>query len=125
MAKTAPHAATTRFDAIGVERSAHDHHDPKAEEQPKRITPHGNGAASAQCRQRDHNGTRPEREERHDAAVEGVGGEICSLGMGRGHSSPAAIKNDGTAKKIWPAANIAGCTIWSNQPRAGEARASP
>jgi hypothetical protein len=40
----------------------------------------------------------------------------------RGQNSAAAIANDGSRKKIWLPRNATGCKMWSNHPRAAEAR---
>ena len=56
-----------------VERGARHQHDPKPDKKPQRIAPHGKCAAAADGNQRDHGEAGAEGEQRHDAAVEGVG----------------------------------------------------
>ena len=56
------------------------HHQPQPDKKPQRITPHREGAAAAHGDERDHGDAGPEREQCHDAAVEGVGEpRLCPL----------------------------------------------
>ncbi len=64
-------------DAIAVEDGLDHHDDPQPDKKPQRVTPHGDGAASARRGKRDRRYSGAKREKGHDAAVEGVGGIIA------------------------------------------------
>ena len=111
-------------DAIAVEHGADRHHDPQPDKQAIADSPTWRRRRGRSRRRARSSRSRAEGEQGHDAAVEGVGGNLASGVFCRGQNSAAAMNSDGSRKKIWLAAKIAGCRMWSNQPRTGAARCS-
>ena len=107
-ANTTAQAATTvrcgRASSAGAASRA------TAREKPQRIAPHRDGAAAAHGRQRDRGGAGPKASSVTMRRSKASGGRWLAARAFRcrGQNSAAAMNSDGSAKKIWLAANTAG-----------------
>ena len=86
-------------------------HDPEPEEQPERIAPHRDGAASGERGQSRGRQRRTERQERHDPPVEGIGRRSATGAFGRGQITAAAIAIAGSMKANWLTTKTIGCQM--------------
>ena len=102
MANTAAQAATTRASRARSSAARARQHDPQPDKKPERIAPHGKCAAAAHRDQRDHGSPGP-----NASSVTMRRSNVSADqphrrgGFGCGQNNAAAMKSDGSRKKIW------------------------